>query len=112
MDWVYIGETPCDEDCLPSTDHRSKQETAIFARQLRRQFPTADIRVKRELGGNGGYYCVCAYYDESDDDAVDLAFRIESECPQYWDLPAKFELSRLLSVDEFNDRFSKYESID
>lgn len=109
MDWVYIGETPADEDCLPSHDHRSKKETQIFANQLRREFPQADIRVKREPGGNGGYYCVCAYYDENNEEAANLAFKVESECSPRWDLQAKFELAKLLDVEEFNRRFSTYE---
>ncbi|MCA9365948.1 hypothetical protein KC723_03555 [Candidatus Kaiserbacteria bacterium] len=110
IDYVYIGESPVDEDCLPSDDSRSAAECRIYARQLRRQFPNARIRVKREPGGWGGYSTVVAEYDDSIPEEMKAAFDVEGESPMNWDLQAKFELSELLSVQEFNERFSSYES--
>lgn len=108
IDYLYIGECPADEECLQNDDPRSAAECRIYARQLRRQFPLARIRVKREPHDFGSYHTVVAEYDDGIPEEMGAAFDVEENSPLNWDLQAKFELSELLSIQEFNERFSSY----
>ena len=102
IDYIYIGSTPTNEDCLQvgqATPDQMRTETAIFKRQLQRLFPTADLRIKAERHDFGTYYEVVVYYDSADENAVNLAYQIESETPQFWDDEAKEELKTLLSIE-------------
>jgi len=94
-DYIAIGCTPVFESCYQAGHPLAIAETRIFRDQLRRQFPGADLRVKGFPHDFGTYYEVCAYYDDSDEAAVDMAFTIEAGMPENWDDIARKELEVL-----------------
>lgn len=93
IDHLNIGCTPYDENCFPAGHPKARRECQIFLRQLQRQFPGADLRVKGFPHDFGTYYEVCAFYN--DKESMNLAFQVESESPGKWDEIAKAEMQEL-----------------
>ena len=101
-DFINIGSVPIDEDCaqVGRDDYyeQSKRECNAFKHQLYRVFPemhetaTGQFIVKSFPHDFGTYREVVAVYDDEDAEAMDVAFRAESETPEYWDFEAKREL--------------------
>lgn len=110
-DYVYIGSTPCEEDCAQvGSDNyfeRARKECNVFIRQLWRHIEkekgvtreTAPdsfaLVVKSEPHDFGSYYEVAARYNDNDEKAGDLAFWCENNAPTNWDEEAKKELGIL-----------------
>lgn len=95
MDYVNIGCTPTEESCFPVGHRHARVECSIFARQLRREFPEADIRIKGFPHDFGTYYEAVATYSDCDSQSEDVAYTVEGECPMHWDEMAKQELKAL-----------------
>ncbi len=99
-DELYIGCSPSDEDCASCGTsgyfERAAKELGAFISQLRRVFGVEPagcrLKVKWErhsFGEIGGVFCV---YDTDYPDTVRYAYRVEEECPDYWDDQARNEL--------------------
>jgi len=106
-DCIEIGPTPSGEDCEqlgPNYDRlKARKECKAFENQLRRAFPELNgnektwTRIRSENHDFGTYYEVAVSFDSNDEDSIELAFRIESESPEYWDAEAKAELGLIPS---------------
>ena len=92
MDYINIGSTPPDEDCLPIGHHLCRAETAIYRRQLQREFPAGEFRIQWFPHDFGTYCEVVAMYGEELDTATNEA-AFEAECGRgEWDEEARIEL--------------------
>lgn len=101
MDILNIGPTPCDEQCEQiGTDGYdpvlAKLECRVFAKQIRRicgDPPNgARLVVASEPHDFGSYHEVSVKFDDSED-AIEYAYKCESECIEHWDLEALTELA-------------------
>lgn len=100
LDYVNIGSVPSGEDCEqlgPDYDaQKARKESQIFAKQLRRQFPDADFKVKSFFHDFGTYFEVVAFFDSENEESVDAAFKAENNMPEFWDDEAKEEIAALI----------------
>ena len=92
IDYMYIGESPCDEPCAqlgkPGYIERARAECAAFIEAIRRKLGEepagAHLSVKREAHEYGTYLTVVCRYDDNDEKAIEYAFRCEAEAPRTW----------------------------
>jgi len=95
MDYINIGSTPPDEDCLPVGHPYAHPECRVYKRQLEREFPAGRFTVKSFPHDFGTYHEVVAWYGEELDTATNEA-AFEAECGKgEWDEEAKIELIAL-----------------
>lgn len=94
-DYLNIGSTPAEEDCFSAGHPLALAETRIYRDQLRREFPTADLRVKGFHHDFGTYHEVCAYYFDDDEQSIKTAYAVESDASPEWDDIARKELEAL-----------------
>lgn len=91
-----MGPGPVDEDVAQvgqsDYEERSYQECKIFLRQLVRQFGDGDLKIKSFPHDFGSYREVVVYYDPSDEESTNFAFRLEKETPLLWDDISRKEL--------------------
>jgi hypothetical protein len=100
LDYISIGSTPSGETCAQvgseDYDNRSRKECRAFVNQLRRVFGeevcSAQLKIKSFPHDFGSYREVICYFSDTDDDGMEYAFKLENECPEYWDEQAKEEL--------------------
>lgn len=105
---LKIGTTPYGEVCaqVGTRDYRQRavRECAILIRQLRRHAEASgvnlldrqvDLRmnISSHDAGDGAvvYYEVFAYFDDSDEQAVEAAYWLECSIPESWDEIARDE---------------------
>lgn len=92
-DYLTLGSTPTAEPCAqvgqPDYMERTLQEGKRFIRQLIKQFGEppegASLRLKGFPHDFGTYHEVVVWYDDDYPKAVDYAFLLEAETPEYWD---------------------------
>ena len=106
-DRLEIGCTPSAEDCEQLgegySSHKAALECNAFKRQLYRQFPelvdhpTVRLVIRNNYHDFGTYPEVAVSFDDNDESGIDLAYRIESNMPEYWDDEAKAELGLIAS---------------
>lgn len=103
-EWM-LGPTPCDESCAQVGDldyrNRAKKEMTVFVNQLVRAFPEANekgvnFRYRFFNHDFGSYGEVCMYFDDTDEEAFELARFIDMNAPMNWDDEA---------LEELNDSF-------
>jgi len=94
-EFINIGSSPAEEDCFQTGDARCLRECRIYKRQLEREFPGGDFRVKSFPHDFGSYWEVVAYYNPEDEKETDLAFQAESEASPSWDDLALAEMAEL-----------------
>ena len=74
----------------------ARKEGKAYINQLKRQFgeppSSAVFRLKAFPHDFGSYYEVCVVFSDTDEEAVDFAYKVEAECPELWDEEAKAEL--------------------
>lgn len=92
-DYINIGSTPVDEDCLPAGHPQSLAETHVYARQIRREFPAGRFCVKAFPHDFGTYYEVVAKWDTEGSPEHATAFEAEAEASPVWDDEARRELA-------------------
>lgn len=96
-DYLNIGPAPAEEDCaqVGHDDYipRARRECTAFIDQIRRtvgQPPEgAFLQSKRFPHDLGSYLEVVVVYDDDKEEAVEYAFRCESEAPSRWDDTAR-----------------------
>ena len=109
-DYMTIGSTPSGEDCAQvGSDNyypRMKIESKAFINQLFRKFgesPYGALLVTKSFPHDfGEYHEVCVLYNDENEEALDYACKLESECPEYWDEEAIKELKSHGLVIESN----------
>lgn len=89
--YLVIGCTPPEEDCYPAGHPLAYKETLVYLRQLRREFPQGNFRVKAFPHDFGTYHEVVALLGEEND----AAYAAEATCSPKWDTEALGELARL-----------------
>lgn len=103
-DYLYLGPTPCDEDCaqVGESGYRAKatKEVNAFIKQLNRTFPyteenNVNITSKWSSHDFGSYVEVVVVYVVDDKKSRDYAIEIENNCPYNWDEAAAEELGIL-----------------
>src|SRR3990167_10082920 len=94
VDYLTLGPTPCEEDCAQvGTDDystRALPECRRFKEQLKRQFPIpvgvyAYFTVKAFPHEFGTYHEVCIVFDDTDEEAIEFAYRVDYQLPSHWD---------------------------
>lgn len=91
MDYISIGASPADEDCVevgsPDYERKSRIECAAFREAIRKKLGPepigAQLRLKSLPHDFGTYLEVVCYHDESDA-AISYALKCESEAPTTW----------------------------
>ena len=93
-DYVEIGATPCDEDCLQVGSPEYTLEGAyaecerflvLIRKKLGPEPQGARLMVKRFFHDFGQYFEVVCKYDDRYEEAVDYAFKCESDAPTKWE---------------------------
>lgn len=98
-DCLSIGATPHDEPCaqVGAEDYAqtARLECGRFAAQIRRHYPEPEngyLVIKRSLHEFGAYFEVCAVFEDTDEEAVEWAYRCEAdplEVLLHWDTKAE-----------------------
>lgn len=104
-DYINIGTTPTGEDCSQVGSEgyyeKARKESIIFINQLKRVFGEppygAAITIKSFPHDFGDYLDVVCVYDDQNEEAMNYAFKLEAETPEYWDDEAKKELDKIMS---------------
>ena len=99
-DYIEIGATPINEDCVQvGTSNYSREatkEASIFIDQLRRQFGPEPIgtslSIKWFSHDFGPYVCVVCYYDQNSEESVNYALSCEDSAWEEWDDQSRLEL--------------------
>lgn len=96
MNYIKLGSTPIEEDCVPPEDPdyeiHASAECERFIAQLRRTFGVepdlAYLRVKKFSTPERWYMEVVCWYHPHLQDAVDYANNIGINIPKRWDAEA------------------------
>ena len=99
-DSLDLGPNPSGEECVQVGSDEYAQwhqvENRAYINQLKRMFPdqppTAAFSISANAHDFGTYHDVVIKFLENDEDAVDYAFNVENNAPEYWDELAKEEL--------------------
>jgi hypothetical protein len=120
-DWIGIGCTPSDEDCVQVSPQESYSEAMTvellaFKHQLERLFapelPSNRFGIKYFQHDFGQYGDVVCYYDDSIEESAEFAFDVEGKVPEKWDSVALTELRQSKAwVDYYSSRERKDETI-
>jgi len=92
MEWMELGPTPPEEDCaqVGQPDYREKaipecrRYIDVIRKKLGPEPPGAQLKIKSNPHDFGTYYDVGCYYDEDNKEAMEYAFKCESEGPMTW----------------------------
>lgn len=92
-DYIDIGPSPSDEDCVQVGDDNYTRKATVECRRfielirktLGEEPKNTQLRVKFEPHEFGSYASVVCYYDDNDKESIDYAFRCESEAPTRWE---------------------------
>lgn len=106
-DYISIGSTPCEEECIGVGEPGARQECQIYARQLKREYPDGTFTMKAFPHDFGTYYEVVAWYGtfgagdgEMDKEAMAAEFKAamdaEGNAKPNWDEQALKELREQL----------------
>jgi len=99
VNYLNIGTTPCEEDCLSVNDPLARAETQIYARQLGREFPAGIFRVKGFQHDFGVYYEVVAMLGQGEESDA-AAFEAEAGGNPRWDEKARHERALLGGLEK------------
>ena len=102
-DFLTIGSSPAGEDCAQvgseNYGEQSRKECEAFKNQLIRQFGNppegARLAVKSFPHDFGSYKEVVVFYDDASEPAMEYAYKLEGESPEFWDEEAKKELEMI-----------------
>lgn len=99
---LEIGPAPADEEPQQCNARNSdytkvRQECGVYRAQLLRMFgnppPETDLVVQFTRDGDHGYYEVAVKWHDPNRTAVEYAYNMENNAPQYWDEMALKELA-------------------
>lgn len=87
QDYINIGPTPTDEDCVQvgslNYESLSRIECSRYRSLLQAMYPQGIFKVKSFSHDFGTYYEVCAFYDSEDEDSEALKAALEAESSPY-----------------------------
>lgn len=91
-DYIFIGPTPSNEECAQlgeeNYETRARAECQRFIELIREKLGKepdgARLIVKGEYHDMGVYYEVAVKFDDSKPEAIEYAFKVDSESPQEW----------------------------
>ena len=90
-DQIELGTSPTDEPCVcvSNGDYMDamRQEARKYKALLESMFPApenGEFRIKRFSHDFGSYLEVCACFDSQDEKAIEWAFDVEANLPEYW----------------------------
>ena len=91
-DYIDIGPAPCEEACAQIGEYdfyaRNTAECRRFIELIRASLGPepagARLGIKAHQHDFGTYREVVCYYDDDKPEAIDFAFRCESEAPSRW----------------------------
>lgn len=100
-DTLYIGSSPPEEDCaqLGSDGYypRGRRECRAYLNQRLRALgpepPGARLAITTHPHDFGDYLAVSCHFDASLPEAIDYAYRCESDGPMTWDDEARGEFA-------------------
>ena len=105
FDYLTLGSTPSSEPYQQLVDCYNHivatKEARIFKQQLIRQFSDgldgrrAYFTIKHFSHDFGTYCEVVIIYDNNDEEAINFAFNVKANIPEYWDGISKQQLSIL-----------------
>ena len=94
-DYISIGATPADEECAqvgtPDYAHaqKSREEGKRFIELIRKKLGEepegASLAIKSFPHDFGTYHEVVCYYDDNNEQAVEYAYKCESDAPLTWE---------------------------
>jgi hypothetical protein len=107
-DFIYLGPVPSEEPCEQAAPEKpiaaGYEESKAYRDQLRRLhknrfgcIPEAQhcrLKVQSFDSELGSYYEVVAVFDADNKAAIDAAFWLDANTPEYWDAEAKKQLGR------------------
>ena len=93
MDYLYIGPSPYEEDCVQvgTRDYHTKAmaECRRFRALIKKKLGVPPQGARLVIKGNphdlGSYYEVCVEFDDDNAEAVEYALKCEREAPATWD---------------------------
>lgn len=105
-DYLTIGSTPPEETCIGVGQPGARTETLIYARQLKREFPKGDFRIKAFEHDFGTYHEAVAWFDEDlgNQEEREAAFAAEGGCAGEWDDNARVELFKAFGASYFTNK--------
>ena len=98
---LEYGSAPYGEDCVQVNSNADympamRKEARVYARQLLRKFPELNEKGRLHIKSNshdfGSYIEVSFSFNDEDDSATELAYKVDSNLPEFWDDIAKQEL--------------------
>jgi len=105
---LELGSAPVDEKCAQVGDEdyakQAVAECRAYVNQLYRVYEEANVSPvppglrlhgKRNDHEYGVYYEVAAFFNDTDEEAVNAAYWLEANQPPTWDEKAKVELASL-----------------
>lgn len=92
--YINIGPTPPEEDCIQIGKPGARAETEIYRRQLEREFPEGNFGVKAFRHEFGTYHEVVAYCYTPEE--TEAAYAAEGEGAALWDEIARAEHDALM----------------
>jgi len=93
--YINIGSTPCEEDCIGIGQLGAIAECHIYKRQLQRMYPEGNFAVKGFPHDFGTYYEVIALMQDEAQTAA--AYEAEGGGNGFWDAAAKTEHKALMA---------------
>ncbi len=93
FDYIELGSTPYGESCSQVGDAdyypKMRAESKRYIEQLEKRFPQlAEVRCTLRVKGFphdfGTYHEVCICYNEDDVIAVNFAYFVDSNLPEFW----------------------------
>ncbi len=103
-DYLTLGPTPCGEACQqvgPTFDPvLARKEMMCYLAQLKRQFPKWEddgiyFSIKSFPHDFGSYSEVVVMFDDDDEKAMDAAYNVENNLPEFWDVQATAHMPTL-----------------
>jgi hypothetical protein len=100
-DWIDVGSAPATEPCAQVGRDgyygQARRECQAYVALLRRTLGPEPLGARLTVRSNphdfGSYLSVVCEYDAEHPEAIDYAFRCESDGPREWDERARQELS-------------------
>jgi hypothetical protein len=90
-DQIELGASPTNEPCVQVSDQdymdAMRQEARKYKALLESMFPApenGEFRIKSFPHDFGSYLEVCACFDSLDEKAIEWAFNVEENLPEYW----------------------------
>jgi len=111
-DYLTIGSSPCDEDCVSVGDDnymvKQKKECRDFIDLIRDKLGQeprgASLCVKSFPHDLGSYCEVVCKYDDANEEATEYAFKCEGDAPTTWGEKKKKRVKKYITFGEWHKK--------